>query len=300
MRITLLLFCTLSTVLFSCQKEASFESSGSIGNTGGSGSGGTTTGTLLVKSVGVTGTDSTVTTYTYDNKQRQNTMIMDATGSMPMHQYRKLEYDSIGRIAKIIQAIGQNGATPDTSIDIIHYPSATAMEMDYDVNNLTMNMYGISMTTSDSTLFVYTNGKITSTVSYMNNSMLGTGYFQSTRNDFIYDAASRVSTIKLNGTTAPGAPLSSMGDEVYTYGTSFDATWLPASVAQKYWIGGLPNASNEAVTQIKIINSPSAANGTIITNTYTMGANNRPSSAVTVQTLAGQPTVTTNLKFYYQ
>lgn len=300
--------CALIALLFSCQKEISIDTSttggSNSGGNGGSGNGGSgggsTSGSLLIKSVGRTATDSSVTVYTYDAQNRMSTMTIDdnSMGS-PVRTWKKFEYDNVGRVAKITQASVLQGM-PDTAINIIHYPSATATEMDYTVNTQTMNMMGLTMTTVDSSVFTYTAGKLTSILSYMDNSLAGTGYYQSSKYDFLYDASGKVSTLKLYGSSNPGGPLSSMGDEQFTYGTAMNAIWLPTNAAQKYWIGGMPNATNEAVTRMQVVNSPSAANGTTLTVTYTLGSNNLPATSVNVQSGGGQPTRTVNYTYFYQ
>jgi YD repeat-containing protein len=310
MRIKLMSLCALTALLFSCQKEISIDTSttggsNTGGGNGGSGNGGSgggsTSGSLLIKSVGINGNDSSVTTYTYDAQGRVSTMINDdtQTGST-IHSYKKYEYDNAGRVAKITQTDVQFGSSNDTAINIIHYPNATAMEMDYAVNTLTMNFMGLPLTTVDSSLFTYSNGKISSVSTYMNNSLTGTGYYLSSKNDFVYDATGRVATLKLYGSNTPGAPLSSMGDEQFTYGTSLNAVWLPNNIAQKYWIGGLPNATNHAVTRMQVVNSPSQANGMTLTITYVMGSNGLPMTSVNVESGGGQPTRTMNYTYYYR
>ncbi|MER3472278.1 MAG: hypothetical protein C4330_13425 [Chitinophagaceae bacterium] len=289
-------------LLFSCQKEINLDTgtpSGGGNGSGGSG-GGSSSGALLIKSVGKTATDSSLTVYTYDSQNRMSTMTVDdnSMGS-PVCTWKKFEYDNIGRVSKITQA-SVIQSMPDTAINIIHYPSATAMEMDYAVNTNTMNMMGLTMTTMDSSVFSYISGKLTSVSVYMNNSIMGTGYYLSSKNDFVYDGTGKVTTLKLYGTTTPGSPLLSMGDEQFTYGTAFNPTWLPGNVAQKYWIGGMPNATNEAVTRMQVVNSPSATNGMTLTSTYTLGSNNLPATGVTIQSGGGQPTRTVNYTFFYR
>ena len=94
MRILQTIFFILCfVVLFTaCRKEMSVEN------------GSTEVRGLLVKAVGITGSDTLTTIYTYDNKSRLETETSDGKfGNEPLHFYRRYTRDFTTRITQITE-----------------------------------------------------------------------------------------------------------------------------------------------------------------------------------------------------
>lgn len=292
-----------SALFASCQREIHYDlgtggsgtGGGSNPGSGGGTGGGSTTGTLLVKDVAVTGTETLTTLYTYDSQNRLATITNDGSSAgMTIHNYKRFERDALGRVVRTAQKEDVN-VSIDTVFTLIHYPNSTTMEYDYSVSD--MSMMGLDM--HDSTAYVFTGGKLMSITQdqYM-PLMGGTDPMASTKFAFTYDGSNRVSVINISSSTTPGTPPSPIAKETYTYGGTINAGWASASAAQNYWTGGMPNASNDAVTKIQIDNLVTPAGNSVVTVTFVMGPNNRPVSAKQVTT-GGSPS-TTNHTFYYQ
>jgi len=271
--------------LFSCQKEVDdiFKSAGGNGNASG----------LLVKTVAVTGTDTLTTVYGYDNQKRLETITMDGlSNGIQMHTYKKFIRDASTRISQILQVVDQNGMSTDTSIQVVHYPSA-AMEFDYTVN--TLSVFGFS--TTDSTVYAYSGSKMTSMTSNLFSPLLGSSSSIVTKTDFTYDASGNVVTIKIASDGGAGGPLSPVVNETFTYGPVINGTWVSSNGAQNLLLYGTPGTGTNAFTKAQIddLSTPPTATQTL-TATYTLGSGNKPTASVLTST-SGQ---VTKYSFYYQ
>jgi hypothetical protein len=288
----------LMILVISCQKEISSDvNPGNGGGTGGPGGGGTGPGNLngkLVRTVSVTGTDTMTSVYTYDAQGRVETQTEDgSSGGMVLHNYKKFERDATGRIVRILQVIDQNGMAGDTAINIIHYPNATTMEFDYSVN--TMSLMG--MTTVDSTVYTFSGGKMLSSSSFMSSSFMGPTAFPSSRMEYTYDAQGRVSLLKMYAVgSVPGSPLSHIANQTFAYGPLLSPGHIPSNVAQKYFIGGFTNATDEAVNRHQI-EDLSGTPGISRVMTWTFVTSGNKAVTATMTSTSGQ---VTKYSFFYQ
>lgn len=285
----------LAVLLFSCQKEISFDAPGPGTNNPDPG---TATGDLLVKTVAVTGSETMTTLYTYDSQQRLETTTMDGSSAgMLVHNYTKLERDGAGRISRILQKLDQNGMASDTAINLIHYPDGTTMEYDYSVNNISMSGFEVI----DSAWYTYTSGKMTGIKHYLSSPLMGTDPVVTSQYDFTYDAAGRVSVLNISAAQSPtGGALSAIARETFTYGNSANYLWTTNNAAQNFLLNGLPNTVNNMVDRLQIDDLTTAANSTTITTTYVLGQNNKPATATVTSTSQLQGTQVTNYTFFYQ
>jgi len=285
----------LLLLVTSCQKEISFDSPADPNG----GSGGGTSGDLLVKVVAVTGSETLTTLYTYDSQKRLETETMDgSTGGLTMHNYRKFIRDASGRVSRILQKLDQNGIASDTSVNNIHYPNATTMEYDYSLT--TISLGGFSAI--DSSVYSFSGGKLLNTVSYLSTPLLGLPPIVSTKYEFTYDASGRVSILKIYATLSPTGigSLTPIVNETFTYGSSVNYLWSTNNGAQNYWLTGMPNAVNNAVTKLQIDDLTDPSNSTTINSTYVLGAGGKPTSAKVTVTNASGPGQVTNYTFFYQ
>ncbi|HWJ28174.1 MAG TPA: hypothetical protein VNS32_16645, partial [Flavisolibacter sp.] len=258
---------------------------------GNNNNGGTPDGTLLVRSVGISGSDSTSTIYTYDNQKRLETVTEDGIkDGSDYHRYKKYVRDGSGRIIKTLTLAADQGFSSDTVIDKVHYANSSTMEFDYDVINY--DQAGVQF--SDSTVYNYSGGKMQSLTMYVRSSIIS---MPVSKVDFAYDGSGNVTKMTMYGTTDPTQPIQNLGYQDYTYGSVQNAQWAPSSAAQNYLINSLPNATNAAMTKLVFTNLSDPGAGGTVNFSYVSGANNKPSTeqAVTV----GDPTVS-NMRYYYQ
>jgi len=292
-KLTVLLM--LSGILVSCQKEISDTQGGDPNNGGG---GGSATG-LLIKSVAVTDNTDTITTlYAYDSQRRLETQTMDGTSAgMSYHDYQKFERDAAGRITRILQYVVEDGVSTDTSIKRVHYPTATGVEYDYTVMNVSISGFSVN----DSATYSYSNGRMATVTDFTISPLFGSGAMQTTKMEFTYDGSGRVGSMKMYAPgSTPGGALEAQANQIYTYGTAINGIYATPSGAQNYLLGGMPNATNDVVTKLQMQdltgNSPGV--NAVVTMTYVLGAGNRPVSSVATTT-GGQPSVI-KANFYYQ
>ena len=292
-------------ILFaSCQKEISFDDGNNGGGTGSGGSGNTSG--LLVKSIGVTGPETTTTLYTYDAQKRLETItITSIGGSLPMNSYSKFIRDNSGRIVKVLQKLGDfAGATSDTAVKIIHYPNATSLDYDYSVNTMRADFGGMVMTTIDSSVYAYAGGKMTSYAGYLFSVMPALPPMppSESRTDFGYDASDRVITMKVYNDQVGAGTLGLFADYKYTYAsTSINNLYLSANGAQNFAMHSLPNTSGHVIAKMETVsNATSPPLNMTLTTSFVNGAGNKPVTATATSVTTGQPNQTTNYTFFYQ
>lgn len=308
-------FCMLLFTVISCQKEIDWGTSPTSGTgtgngSGGSGSGGGTggsgsTGNLLVKDTAVTGSDSLITTYTYDSQNRLETeLIVGKQLGMDYKSYRKLFRDAAGRISQIKQKIDQAGfPSSDTAVTTFHYPNATANEYDYSLMN-SGEFFGL--VTIDSTVYTYSGSNMTTNSHYMGSYLGGSLIMPASLSqkwDFTYDASGKVTKMVNYSNTSgtPGAPLDLVGTYTYTYGTLNFQGFYTTNGAQNYAMAGLPSGNTTQVATMTIVSPTTPQVDRTVSSSYILGANGKPSkvtqTAVTVTPPATRITVHT---LYYQ
>ena len=271
--------------LCSCQKEVK-----DIFSNTGSTAGGSTDG-LLVKTIIVTGTDSTTTLYGYDSQKRLETITMDGTtGGMQTHSYKKYVRDASSRISKVLQVIIQNGLASDTTVELVHYPG-TGMEYDYTSNTISMSGFAVV----DSSVYTYSSGKMTSMTSHLNSPLIGSGVLASTRTDFTYDGSGNITVLKMYSDFGAGS-MSPIMTQTYTYSNTIDGSWLTTNSAQNFLLAGSPATGNKAFVKAQVDNLIDPTGSFTMTVTYSLGAGNKPKSAMMTST-TGQ---VSRYTFFYQ
>lgn len=285
MRALTVFLAILSVGLFSCQKEVD----DIFADKGNNGSNGNTTG-LLVKTVAVTGSDSLITLYTYDNQNRLETITIDGiSNGIQMHTYKKYSRDASSRISEILQVVDQNGMASDTSVETVHYPNS-GMEFDYTINPISMS----GLTVIDSSVYTYSGDKMTSMTSDLSSPLLGSSLI-TTKTDFSYDASGNVASLKMYSDLGTGV-LSPIMNQTYTYGSAVNATWTSTNGAQNFLLSGTPGADNKAFDKAQIDNLADPASSFTMNATYSLGTGGKPITAM-ITTTAGQ---VTRYTFYYQ
>lgn len=258
-----------------------------------------------MKAVAVTGAETQTTLYTYDAQKRLETMAISGTsGGLPADSYSKFIRDGAGRIVQVKQKLADPpGATADTSIRNYHYPDGTTLNYDYSLQTSTLDLGGLTMTTSDSAVYTYSSGKMSSYYSYMSSSLVPGTVMQESKTDFSYDASGKVTAVKIyNSGSIPGAPLSLVADYTYTYApTAISGVYVSSSGAQNFALAGLPNTTTAAVSKMLMVSNATTPPLTVtITSTFVTGGGNKVTSAKVVSTTTGQPTQTINYTFFYQ
>jgi hypothetical protein len=274
----------LSFGLFSCQKEVDdiFSSNGNNNSNGNSG--------LLIKTVAITGSDSLVTLYNYDNQKRLEIVTMDGTSNgIVTHDYKKFIRDANARITRVLEYVEENGIAADTSIRVVHYPNS-GMEFDYTVNTLSL----LGFSTVDSTTYSYSSGRLTSMKSFLSSPLMGSMAII-TKTDFTFDALGNITVLKMSSDLGSGALVPIM-NETYTYGNAVNANWITTSSAQNLLLLGTPTVGNKAFTKAQLDDLTDPSNSFTMTATYNVNASGQPVTAM-ITTTAGQ---VTNYKFYYQ
>ena len=185
----------------------------------------------------------------------------------------------------------------DTAINIVHYPNASTLEYDYKVN--TISFMGFS--TVDSTVNVYASGKMVTQTSYLLSPMFGTAPMSTTKIEYNYDGLGRVSLLKMYSSgTIIGGPIEPIMNQTYTYGPAMDMLFMTNNAAQNTLLDGMPQTRNDAVVKLQMDDltgtSPSASFTS--TQTYVMGANNKPLSMT--QNMTGSQAGIMKTTFYYQ
>jgi len=275
-------FCFLIIVLSSCQKGVKDIYTNSNQNP-----------SLLLKTVSVTGSFSDTTLYSYDNQERLETITVGfQSPSQSYKNSQKFSRDIYGRIIKITRVTEQNMNQPDTSIELIYYPSS-AMEYDYTVDISD----GFGFLTYDTTVFTYSAGKIMSSVSRLTSPFLASSREITSKIDYTYDSLGRVSTMKFAvADQSTSGILVDRGMRIYTYGNILNPIWTTTNAAQNLLLLGMPSIKNEVATKIENDDFISPSNNVITTMNYAVNANNKPVSAISTSTNG----LVKQYAFYYQ
>ncbi len=294
------------TLFASCQKEISFDPNNPAGtSSGGTGTGGSTGSGLLVKAVAVAGAETQTTLYSYDAQSRLETITTSGTsGGFPADSYQKFFRDGAGRIVKVLQKLADPpGATSDTTVKTFHYPTTNSLDYDYSLSVQTLNLGGFSLSTTDSSAYTYSGGKMASYSSALFSSIAPGASTLNSRYDFTYDASNRVTGMKVyTDASNPGGTMDLDADNVYAYAaTAVNTVYMSTNGAQNLALNGLPSTGAGIIAKMVTTSSSTVPPTNLtITFTYVTGTGNKPTSGTALVTQTGQPTQTTKYTFYYQ
>lgn len=287
------LFLVLCLVMLSaCQKDIDLvlpEDGNGGGGTDTTGTGGNTSGALLVRSVSISNGESFTTNYSYTaNKKIEVIDMAGISGGIDAGNYRRFYRDAAGRIIRIANKVPpQGGIAIDTSFTYVYYPDATTLQYSYTVQ--TLSIAGFEVT--DSVLYTYNNAKqITEQYDYQLSPLFG--IVQESKTVYTYDAAGNLATItgynNITGTM----------EVVSTFQLQYDTKTNPMGTdAQSALInGGSPGASPNNVTQLRFSDVTNATEQ-LINISYTYGSNGFPATAVQQDVSSNS---VANITFYYQ
>jgi hypothetical protein len=289
MRIFITLFFFTSIILFSCQKEADFANRTTNGGSGGGGGGGNTSGTLLVKMVQKTGSDSLVTTYEYDSNGkliRLRQTGIDDQGDQVNREYH-YHRNASGIITDISIIDAELLALGIDSIKtIVHYSSSK-----YTSYLLNINILGFIL--RDSSAFVHdATGKIIGENVYESPSGSGNDYYLSGKANYSYSGGN-ISQKDIHDLDISGAETFSatvkISYDTKTNSMHFDNESFVMDHAE--WI----SVNNITSEQSSDSNGP--ADDQTVTVTYNYNSNDKPVTSIT--TVMPDNTIV-NTSFYYQ
>ncbi|MFT3702650.1 MAG: hypothetical protein QM802_09785 [Agriterribacter sp.] len=268
---------------YSCQKELSVEN----GNNRVQG--------LLIKAVGVTGSDTLTTVYTYDNLSRLQTEVSEGkSGGEQIYQYIRYTRDFTTRITDITQQLTHAGVVYDTTRTHIHYPDPIAFEYDYSVSTFSYSGYA----GFDSTNYEFSDSLMNTNETYTSIPDLGIPPTLSERNVFTYGADKTLQSRDLySSVSSPDGSLLFTTTFNYTYGGGADYLWYTTNAAQNYLLVGIPNSVNKNVSRLEIVDQTGTSQDITILTTLDAGADTKPTSGtVSVNPLNR----ITKYTFYYQ
>lgn len=271
-------------VLTSCQKELSIEGA-NIPPPPPTG--------LLIKTVAVTGNDSLVTLYTYDDLGQLVTETIDGitASGQQLHSFRKYERDAAGRVSTILYKEVISGFGYDTVRTTVHYPDAQTPEFDYAIS--VQNYSGTFI--MDSVAFSYSGGNMTQTETF--SDAYGIGYTLAERQEFAFNGQGNVILNKLySSVSSPDGSLLYTADLEYTYGDEPDYAWATENAAQNYWFVGLPNSVNANIAHLEVKDQTGMVGDLTISTELQIGDNDKP---VTGTSTVMPHNVVTDYTFYY-
>jgi hypothetical protein len=288
MRILITLSALTTLILFSCQKEGDFANGTTNGGSGGGG--GNTSGTLLVKMVQKTGSDSLVTTYEYNSNGKL--IRLRQTGIDDQGDQVNREYHYHRNASGIITDYSVIDAELlafgiDSVTTVVHYNSSKYTSYVIKVNVIGFNLL-------DSSAFAYdASGKIIREDFYESPTGAAVNYYLSGKFNYSYSAAGNVSQLDIHDLDASGTEIFSA-----TAKYNYDAKVSPLHFDNEVFAVGHPEwFSGNNVTGGQSSDSNGAADDQTIAISYTYNSYNKPSTSLT--TVMPDNTVT-NTSFYYQ
>ena len=287
----IILFALVAFVFTSCQKQVDWVTP-STGDTTTTGGGTTPTGDLVVRSVSVTGTDTTTTLYSYDSQKRLQSFTSDGkAGGMATHIYNEYVRDATGRIVTTKQKSESFGITTDTIFTTVHYPNATTQDFSYTTAQVDL----MGLISYDSTIAVYNSGKLAEIKNYQ--ASFGSPYELLTNYQYTYNAAERViSQLSIYHNLVPSQQDTT--SYTYTYNNNVAAGhYYSNNASQNYLIHSVPNKGAFVQSKTTSTSNTMAMGNTTMTYTYTLGAGNKPTAFNLVIT---NPPVTTKVNLFYQ
>ena len=283
MRILIILFAFASLFLFSCQKEVDFAAR----NTNG---GGTTSGSMLVKTVAKSGTDSLVTLYTYNgNKKLINEKVTGTDQGNDINKEYRYYRNGAGIITHyVIISPDLISVGIDSITTVVHYNSSTSRYTSYVIR---ISITGFSFL--DSSNFVYdASGKITREELYESPSGAGNDYYLSGKANYTYAANGNIAQLDIYDIDQAGT-LSFVGTSKYSYDTKTSPIHLDN---EAFAIGHTQWVSANNIISGQLIDSDPTNNQTLVTS-YVYNSDNKPSTSIST---ISPDNVVINTAYYYQ
>jgi YD repeat-containing protein len=267
-----------SLLFFSCQKEIDW------------GLGGISPSGKLIKTVSKTGTDSTVTQYSYDAAGR---LVKEKTTSsaigLNLNSELMIVRNSSGIITKTIQksdALQQIGI--DSLETIVHYNSSASR---YQSAVFQMSMFGLTI--KDSAAYTYDgNGRITTEIHYQ--SFLGLPFTPSLKSEYDYSAQGDLTVIR----QFTFNPSSFSYNLVSIQSLNYDTKVNPLQMNHDAFVILRPTYhTSHNPTQVTVSNLSNPSLNFTLATVYTYNAANKPLTAETTRTPTGE---VTNVTYTYQ
>lgn len=291
-----LLSCLLLLCFTSCQKSIEWNDlvlTPTTPTTPTTPGGGTTTGTLLAKTVSLSLTDTATVLYTYDASKKLIKMQTVGTSSGS-----KVDNSSIytrntnGNVVKFTEisysAVSLNSSGYDTITSTIHYPTGSN-NFDYAVS--TQEFFGFIF--ADSTVFVYTGGKITRQITYMTD--LLTGAYDINRSiDYTYDASGNniVSAKAYSYTTGTGVLDA-------TYAFAYDSKKSPLELGNDAFLSlGPTSYGTNNFIKYDMNDAAVPLNSFSVTSAYNYNTSSYPTDVAITASRSGLSLVTRGTFFY--
>lgn len=255
---------------------------------------GSTTGTLLAKAVSLSLTDTSTVLYTYDtSKKLIKSQTVGTSSGSKVDGNEMFVRDASGNVVKYItirySTTSFNPSGYDTTITTIHYPTGSN---NFDYSKMTQNLLGI--VSSDSTTFMYLNGKIVNTYEYITNFVTG-GYTLSSYNDYTYDSNGNISSYKIYNYGSGTTP-----SLVASYVFEHDTKKSPLILGNEgFVINRQTSAGPNNTSKLTLIDNTNTPPVTLnIAVTYNYNANSMPSDSRTIVSFNGVSSTTNSTLFY--
>lgn len=266
--------------LLSCQKESGFSNTGS-----GTGGGGSSTGTRLIKMVNKAGQDSAVSEFSYNSSNKITGFKASGIQSGQVIDLR-LSYvrNSSGIIQKqILKSNDLNALGVDSIMTIINYDGANNQ---YKTAVSVVSIFSLNV--RDSIVFQYDGtGKLVSEIDYTD---AGVGYMPSTKTEYSFSGSNlAVEKIYTYNAGTSGFDL----QETYTY--LYDAKINPLQFPADAPILNMdPFYSANNITKTTLVAADPADNY-VSNDTYTYNTANRPATSTNIS-----GTQSSTITYYYQ
>jgi hypothetical protein len=270
------------TVLFmaSCQKEIDWELGGNNSE-------------LLVKTVKKSGTDSTVTNYSYDGSQRLiREKISGITQGVDLDNDLKIYRAADGIITRTVQVSSLLAGTGADSI-VTRYNYNTSSKR-YTSSLVTLTVMGVSVT--DSTVFRYDAGShINADEHYQ--SFMGLPYILSLKQEYTYAATGNsVITVKQSLFNLLAGNFNPVSELNATYDTKVNP--LRLSTNNEGVILLKPNLFSPFNTlQTQFTDANTASNNYTVSVVFTYNSKNKPVSGVSTENPGA---IVSDITYYYQ
>ncbi len=270
----------LIALLTSCQKELHFETDNSDRPF------------RIVSTIAVTGNDTLITTYSYDQQLRLASEV--TTGKIAGNAYHNsltFTRDAQGRIITVVHQLPEGNET--VSLEI-HYPDAAVMEYDYAISTLQSS----SGTVRDSIAFSYNNGNMVKNERFRYTA--GTGYLLAGREAFTFNTTGNVESTDIYSTVGNvNGHVVLFATAQYSYAGYSDYIWTTDNAAQNYLIVGLPNKNHESISE-RIIRDQTGLSPIDYIESTTLVLDETGRMPQTGEIYLFPQNTNTSLAFYYQ